>query len=165
MVGVVKDTRDARLDQSPLGRFYLLDRHGGSQLIIRTSGAAAALMPVVRRELRRFAPRLTISDIKLMSAIVSDTVAEKRLLMAIVLASSTISLEWRRLGFFGVTAYQVPQRTNEFGVRLPFRATPAKYIRFVSGRSGRWTLSGLARPAKRSSVTLGQSSAHGRPGT
>ena len=43
VVGVVKDTRDVRLEEKPQPRFYLHYAFGGAQVVIRSSVPSAAL--------------------------------------------------------------------------------------------------------------------------
>ena len=48
VVGVVKDTRDVRLEEKPQPRFYLHYTFGGAQVVVRSACAPAALMSSLR---------------------------------------------------------------------------------------------------------------------
>jgi ABC-type antimicrobial peptide transport system permease subunit len=48
------------------------------------------------------------------------------------------------VGIFGVVAYQVAQRRNEFGVRLALGASPRGLLYLVLRQAGRLALAGLA---------------------
>ncbi len=146
IVGVVKDTRDSHLEQPPQPRFYLHYTHGGSQLIIRIQEGipAQAMIPRIRDALKEFAPRLVIEDIKPLSEIVSDTVAERRFLMAMLGVYAAVALGIAAVGIFGVVTYQVRQRTNEFGIRLALGASPMRLMRLVLMEAGRLGIAGLA---------------------
>jgi len=78
-----------------------------------------------------------------MTEIVSTTVAERRFFMTLLTAYGLLALGIATIGVFGVVAYQVAQRTNEFGVRLALGATPTGLARLVLIQSGRLALLGL----------------------
>jgi predicted permease len=143
IVGVVKDTRDMRLEQSPPPRFYLLYTHGGSQVIVRSAVPAKAMIPMIRDTLKQFGSRVMIYDIKPLAAILSDTVAERRFLMAMLLVYALVALGIGAVGIFGVVAYQVAHRTSEFGIRLALGASPANLMRLVLAQAGQLTLAGV----------------------
>jgi putative ABC transport system permease protein len=142
VVGVVRDTRDVRLEEKPQPRFYLNYAHGGSQLLVRSSAPAAATIAMMRATLKQFGSRVMINDIKTMSGIVSDTVAERRFLAMMLTIYAAIALLLAATGIFGVAAYQVAQRTNEFGIRLALGATPARLMRLVLSETFRHALLG-----------------------
>ncbi len=144
VVGIVKDTRDVRLDHPPQPRFYLLYTHGGSQVLVRSKLSAKAMIPLLRDALKKFGPRVIINDVKPMAEIVSDSVAERRFLMAMLAAYALVALGIAAVGIFGVTAHQVAQRANEFGIRLALGATPANLTSLVLRQSSRLAAVGLA---------------------
>jgi predicted permease len=143
VIGVVKDTRDVRLEEKPQPRFYWQYAFGGAQMAIRSSAPAAVLMPLLREAVKQTDPRVKIDDMRTMTEIVASTVAERRFLMLMVTAYAVTALGIAALGVFGVVAYQVAQRTNEFGVRLALGATRGKLLRLVWWQAGRVVLMGL----------------------
>jgi hypothetical protein len=48
IVGVVKDTRDVRLEERPQPRFYWQYAFGGAQVVVRSTIPARVLMPLLR---------------------------------------------------------------------------------------------------------------------
>jgi putative ABC transport system permease protein len=48
IVGVVKDTRDVRLEEKPQPRFYWQYAFGGAQVVVRGRGPTQALIPMLR---------------------------------------------------------------------------------------------------------------------
>lgn len=143
IIGVVRDTRDVKLEQSPAPRFYLHYTHGGTQLLVRTSATAPAIVPMLRSALKKFGANVIISNVKPMSEIISDTIAERRFMMGMLTSYAALAVAIAAVGIFGVSAFQVAQRTNEFGVRLALGATPRGVMAQVLGESARWTVSGL----------------------
>jgi ABC-type antimicrobial peptide transport system permease subunit len=101
------------------------------------------LMPMMREAVKQTDARVRIDGMRTMTEIVASTVAERRFLMILVAAYAVIALGIAAVGIFGVAAYQVAQRTNEFGVRLALGATPGGLLRLVLLQAGRVALIGL----------------------
>ena len=144
VVGVVKDTRDVRLEEKPQPRFYWQYAFNGAQIVISSAIPSRALMPLLRDTVQQADRRIHIHEIKPMTEIVSGTVAERRFLMAMLAAYAAVALGIAAVGIFGVVACQVAQRTNEFGVRLALGASPGGLLRLVLWQASRLLLFGLA---------------------
>jgi ABC-type antimicrobial peptide transport system permease subunit len=78
-----------------------------------------------------------------MADIVSGTVAERRFLMTMLAAYAAVALGIAVVGIFGVVAYQVAQRTNEFGIRLALGSSPAGLMRLVLWQAVAWVMAGV----------------------
>jgi putative ABC transport system permease protein len=143
VVGVVQDTRDVRLEEKPQPRFYWQYAFGGAQVVIRSGVSSQALIPLLRDVVQHADRRVSIDAIKPMADIVSGTVAERRFLMVMLATYATVALGIAAVGIFGVVAYQVAQRTNEFGVRLALGAGRRQLLRLVLQQAGQLVLAGL----------------------
>ncbi len=143
VIGVVKDTRDMRLEEKPQPRFYWQYAFGGAQVVVRGKAAAKVLIPMLREAVKQTDARVRIDSIRPMTEIVASTVAERRFLMIMVTTYAAVAMGIASLGIFGVVAYQVAQRRNEFGVRLALGARPHDLLRLVLFQAGRVTLLGL----------------------
>jgi putative ABC transport system permease protein len=143
IIGVVKDTRDVRLEEKPQPRFYWQYAFGGAQLVVRGKIPASTLMPMLRNAVQQADSRVRIDSMRTMAEIVASTVAERRFLMIMVITYAVLALGIAALGIFGVVAYQVAQRQNEFGVRLALGASPHGLLRLVLFQAGRLALIGL----------------------
>jgi predicted permease len=143
VVGVVQDTRDVRLEEKPQPRFYLHYTFGGAQVVVRSSDASATLMASLREAVEAADRRIIIREIEPLTAIVSGTVAERRFLMVMLASYAAVALVIGAVGAFGVVAFQVAQRTHEFGIRLALGASPRGLLRMVLLQSGRLALAGL----------------------
>ena len=143
VVGVVKDTRDVRLEEKPQPRFYWQYAFGGAQVVVRGRASVEALTPMLREAVLQADTRIRDSDMQSMTEIVAGTAAERRFLMILVTAYAVLALGIAAIGVFGVVAYQVAQRHNEFGVRLALGALPGGLMRLVLFQAGRVTLVGL----------------------
>jgi len=131
IIGVVKDTRDVRLEERAEPRFYLNFAFGGAQFAVRSAVPPAAMAPLLREALAQFGNRILIHEIRPMAEIVSSTVAERRFLMALLAAYAAVALGIAGVGIFGVVAYQVARRTGEFGIRLALGSSRAGLVRLV----------------------------------
>ncbi|HXJ76030.1 MAG TPA: FtsX-like permease family protein [Candidatus Dormibacteraeota bacterium] len=143
VVGVVKDTRDVRLEERPQPRFYWQYAFAGAQVVVRGRTPAAALMPMLREAVTQTDARVRIDSVRTMREIVGSTVADRRFLMIMVTTYAAVALGIAAVGIFGVVTYQVAQRQNEFGVRLALGASPRGLLRSVLFEAGRLTLVGL----------------------
>lgn len=131
VIGVVKDTRDVRLEEKPQPRFYWQYAFGGAEVVVRSTLQAETMLPWLRDILQQADHRIIIREIRPMTAIVAGTVAERRFLMALVTGYALVALGIAAIGLFGVMAYQVAQRTGEFGVRLALGSSRAGLARLV----------------------------------
>jgi predicted permease len=143
VVGVVKDTRDVRLEERPQPRLYWHYAFGGAQVVVRARTPAATLMEMLRETVKQTDARVRVQSVLPMAEIVASTVAERRFLMIMVAAYTVVALGIATVGIFGVVAYQVAQRRNEFGIRLALGATPRGLVQLVLLETGRVTLGGL----------------------
>jgi predicted permease len=143
VVGVVKDTRDVRLEEQPQPRFYWQYAFNGAQVVVRSAIPFRALIPLLRESVQQTDRRIVIHEIKPMTEIVSGTVAERRFFVAMLATYAAVALGIAAVGIFGVVACQVAQRTNEFGIRLALGSSPAKLMRLVLAQAGRLAAVGL----------------------
>ena len=144
VIGVVKDTRDVRLEEKPQPRFYWQYAFGGAQVVLRGKAPAEALMPMLREAVKQTDGRVRIDSMRSMTEIVASTISERRFLMIMVSSYAAAALGIAAVGIFGVVAYQVAQRRQEFGVRLALGASPRGLLRLVLTEAGRLGLTGLA---------------------
>jgi predicted permease len=131
VIGVVKDTRDVRLEEKPQPRFYWQYAFGGAQLVVRSSQPAEVMAPRLLQVARETDSRIIGTEIQPMADIVSGAVAERRFLMTLLTAYALVALGIVVVGIFGVVSYQVAQRSNEFGIRLALGSSQAGVVRLV----------------------------------
>jgi putative ABC transport system permease protein len=144
VIGVVKDTRDVRLEEKPQPRLYWHYAFGGAQVVVRAKAPARVLIPMLRDAVQRTDSRVRIDSVGSMTEIVASTVAERRFLVMMVATYAAVALGIAAVGIVGVVACQVAQRTNEFGVRFALGASPRGVLCLVLMQAGRLALAGLA---------------------
>jgi len=153
IVGVVGDVRDHDLATAPSATVYMpqvvpIDgvepgaRHTMA-LVVRTSGAPAAVVADVRRIVRDLDPTVPIFNVEAMSGVVRASTARLSLTLMLMTAAAAITLVLGTIGLYGVMAYMVALRTREFGVRVALGADPEQLARSVAMRGFRLIAGGI----------------------
>ena len=134
MAPAVEPTIYVALSQSPIYR---------TRLAVRTAGDPRALLPVVREAVTSIDPELPIFDVKPLSAIVADAVANQRFALFLFAAFAGLALGLSVIGIYGVLAFGVAHRLPEFGVRAALGARPARLIGMVVAQGGWMAAAGI----------------------
>jgi putative ABC transport system permease protein len=153
IVGVAADVKNAGIDKPTGTEIYLPyeQTDGGLRgmfLKVKTaSGSPGALMPAIRREIQALDPNLPIAQVREMDEVIAAATTRPRFLTVLLTLFSVIALGLAAVGIYGVMAYTVAQRTQEFGIRLAIGATPANVLRLVMGQGLTLGLVGVAAGA------------------
>ena len=146
VIGVVADIRSATLNDPPTPDYFLpsLQRpEAFTNVLIRTSAAPNAVAPLVRDALRTVDPDLPLLQPQLLSTRIAQTIADRRLALALLASFAGLALLLASLGVYSVMAHLVTFRTNEIGIRMALGASPGKVMRMVLGHGRRLTLVGI----------------------
>jgi putative ABC transport system permease protein len=146
IVGVVADVRSATLNAPPNAIYFLpaLQRpEGFTNILVRTNGSPAAMLPVVREALRSVDPDLPLLQPQPLSARVARTVAGRRLALMLLGGFAVLALVLASLGVYSVMAHLVIFRTSEIGLRMALGASPGVVMRMVLSHGRRLTLIGI----------------------
>jgi hypothetical protein len=117
IVGVVKGTRDQRLDLPAEPQFYQPMFFDGAQVVIRTSAAPSTAVEAVRAELAATDPRLIITRVARLDRIVGESIVERRITAWLVAAFAGLALTLTLVGLYGVMQVAVSTSEREIGVR------------------------------------------------
>jgi len=113
-------------------------------LAVRTSLEPSTITSAIREQVFAMDKDLPLYKIATMDQLVSASVAQPRLNLALLAAFAGLALVLAAVGVYGVMAYGVTQRTHEFGIRMAIGASPASVVKQVFLEGGRLTVFGLA---------------------
>ncbi len=139
VVGVVGDVRMRGPDRVTEPQVYLAykqieddqDVYRPKDLVIRSSIPPATLVPAVRRIVRQADPQLPITNIKTMSAIVSEVTAARSVQVRVLVAFAVIAFLLAAIGIHGLLTFTVSSRRHEIGVRIALGAQRNQIVRLI----------------------------------
>jgi putative ABC transport system permease protein len=149
IVGVVPDTLmqgplDARADGA--GLFIPLSNSAQAYvtLVVRGHGAPLALRGTLQRELARIDPNLAIYQLDTPQGFLRAALAQTRTVTTLFSVFALVAVVLSVVGLYGVAAFSVNHRTQEFGIRIALGATPREIMRMVLGQGlGRFAVGAL----------------------
>jgi predicted permease len=139
VVGVARDTRRQELGAIPVMQYYLpLDQHqfrmGDLSLIARTRTRPASLLSPIRQTMIAILPDLPYVDALPLQSMIDPRIQPWRIGAGIFVAFGVLALVIASLGLYAVVAYEVAQRTQEFGIRAALGATRDRIVSLVLRR-------------------------------
>lgn len=149
IVGVVGNTQQSFVNQgeSSQGAVYLpfaQQPMSAPFLLVRTLVAPDALAGAMRNELTAADSRVTIGRIETLQAFVDQFFVGANFFNAILTGFGALALLLAALGTYGVLAYNVTQRSQEFGIRMAMGAGPSTIVRMVTRQGVKLGIIGLA---------------------
>jgi len=125
IIGVVGDVLDHGLDQPPEPRLYgsILQRSAYRVAVfLRTSANLTTTRQLLTRTMEQIDPELPVYGVTTMNELISSSMARRRLALFLMSTFAALALFLASLGIYGVTAFLVKQRVQEFGIRMALGA-------------------------------------------
>jgi len=100
-------------------------------MIVRSEGDPRGVITSVASAINSVDPDLPLAGVKTIDEIVSESLAIDRFSMVLFASFGLLGLVLAAVGIYGVMAFGVAQRTQEFGVRMALGAQRAQILRMV----------------------------------
>lgn len=146
VVGVVSHIKHQGIDQLSRESVYLSALQSTFELrsfIIRNQGDPLQLIDPIRKLIAELDPNLAASRIRTLQRTVDNQSYSRRFLATILSVFAVTALLLAALGIYGVTAYSVNQRTQEFGIRMALGSRREDIVKLVLGSGAKMTLIGI----------------------
>jgi putative ABC transport system permease protein len=146
IIGVVGDVRQMSLDTPAEPTVYLSHPElvmSEMTMLVRTEDDPLALVPAARNELQQMDSEQPMAAVATMDQLLAGSLSRSRFTMLVLGVFAGLALLLACVGIYGVIAYSVTQRTQEFGIRMALGANRSDVLRLVLSQGTRLTLLGI----------------------
>ena len=134
VVGVVKDATPRVLESAATPFFYLplaQNPHPGMALHVRSKGDPVVLLPAIRNEVAALGQNVTLSDVRVLSDFVSDSLLMLRVVSTLTAVFGVLAAVLALVGVFSLINYSTSRRTREIGIRLALGAQRVDILKMI----------------------------------
>jgi len=148
IVGVVRNGKYQNVAETPLGAVFrplAQITPGAASIVVRTSRSLEDVGPDIRQAFTTVDPDVAVYDVRSMETHLDNGSAFFPFRLAAFMTSlfGGMGILLASIGLYGMVAYQVGQRAQEFGVRMALGAVAADIIRDVLWHGGRFAAVGI----------------------
>jgi len=146
IVGVVKNVKRYGLDGKIKEQYYFPQSQSPQRnmyLLARSTGDPSSLVGSLRDAIHEVDKDQPIYRVMTMEQVVSNSVAQKRFSMVLLLIFAGVALLLAAVGIYGVMSYSVTQRTHELGIRMALGAQSGDVLKMVVRQGMGITLIGV----------------------
>ncbi|MGH9501183.1 MAG: ABC transporter permease [Terriglobales bacterium] len=146
VVGVVANVKFSSLTAIDFPQVFLPILQTGwpeATLVVRSETDPTAVVSAVRQQFAKLDSTMPVSGVLSMSQVISESVAQPRLIMQFVGIFAGLALLLAAVGIYAVIAYSVNQRRQEMGIRLALGAQPRHILSLIVGHGMGLTLLGV----------------------
>jgi putative ABC transport system permease protein len=146
IVGVVADTKGNPLDKARPEAYLPHEQQAtrSMQLVIRTHGDPGEFAKAARLKVAAVDPHQAVTNVRTMDELMAFQISPQRVTTGLLAVFAAVALVLAATGTYGVTAYAVSQRTQEFGVRVALGASRGSIARIVVREVATLAAAGLA---------------------
>lgn len=145
VVGIVEDVKQRGFDTEVIPEYYVpftQQTFGSMTFAVRSHQDSKMMMAAVRTLITEVDTGLIIDNVKTMKQWQSESVAQRRFVMTLVVFFAGLALCLTVVGVYAVMAYSTTQRTQEIGIRLALGAQNTDVIAMVLKNGMKLTLVG-----------------------
>lgn len=146
VIGVVGAVRDSTLSGAPEATVYFPYMQAPNQtmsIVVRTTIPEETVLPEIRNAIWSVDRNQPVFEVRSMQEIMGNITSAPRIAFILLDILALVAVVLAAIGIYGVTSYNVGQRTQEVGVRLTFGATPGAVLYMLVRQATTLTLLGV----------------------
>ena len=137
VIGVAADMKRYSLTEGPRPEMFVpytqnpYPTFSTMQFVVRSSGDPTRLVAAIQRAVASVDPDIPLARIRTIDELVSDASANARFATVVMSSFGAVALVLAMIGLYGVIAFMVHQRRQEFGLRTALGATREQLVQMV----------------------------------